>query len=136
MIAVPAPLLAATIEQCIEKRVRGAVVVTNVDDVPEVDVTAIVAHARRNGLRIIGPGSMGIASPRDDIALQAALADVRLPPGNVAISLQSGTLGSAVLQLADHVQLPDLVVRLARHQGRCVGQRPAPVLGRRRGDER
>jgi acyl-CoA synthetase (NDP forming)/RimJ/RimL family protein N-acetyltransferase len=106
VIAVPAQALAETIQQCIDKRVRGAVVITALDDAPEVDVHALVAHARRYGLRIIGPGSMGIASPRDDVALQAALVDVRLPPGNVAISLQSGTLGSAVLRLANHLELP------------------------------
>jgi acyl-CoA synthetase (NDP forming)/RimJ/RimL family protein N-acetyltransferase len=106
VIAVPAAALVATIEQCIDKRVRGAVVVTVVDDAPELDIAALVARARRSGLRIIGPGSMGIASPREDVALQAALADVRLPPGNVAISLQSGTLGSAVLFLAAHLRLP------------------------------
>jgi acyl-CoA synthetase (NDP forming)/GNAT superfamily N-acetyltransferase len=106
IVAVPAEALEATLQQCIDKRVRGAVVITSLDDVPAVDMPAIVANARRNGLRIIGPGSMGIASPREDIALQAALVDVRLPPGNVAISLQSGTLGSAVLLLAAHLEMP------------------------------
>jgi acyl-CoA synthetase (NDP forming) len=106
VIVVPAPALEETIQQCIDKRVRGAVVITALDDAPAVDMHRLVVHARRNGLRIIGPGSMGIASPRDDIALQAALVDVRLPPGNVAISLQSGTLGSAVLRLAAHLELP------------------------------
>jgi acyl-CoA synthetase (NDP forming)/RimJ/RimL family protein N-acetyltransferase len=106
IIAVPAASLAATIEQCIEKRVWGAVVVTSLDGDAGVDMPAIVANARRNGLRVVGPGSMGIASPRPDVALQAALVDVDLPPGNVAVSMQSGTLGSGLLQMAGHLQLP------------------------------
>ncbi len=106
IVAVPAAALAVTIDQCIEKRVRGAVVVTSLDGVTGVDVPAIVANARRNGLRIVGPGSMGIASPRADVALQAALVDVRLPAGNVAISMQSGTLGSGLLQMAGNLHLP------------------------------
>ncbi len=106
IVAVPAPALASTIDQCIDKRVWGAVVVTSLDGVDGVDLPAIVARARRNGLRIVGPGSMGIASPRPDVSLQAALVDVRLPPGNVAISMQSGTLGSGLLQMAASVQLP------------------------------
>src|SRR5262245_22218961 len=61
IVAVPAGALATTIDQCIEKRVRGAVVVTSLDGVTGVDMPAIVANARRYGLRIIGPGSMGIA---------------------------------------------------------------------------
>ena len=106
IVAVPASALAATIDQCIDKRVRGAVVVTSLDGVEGVDMPAIVAHARRSGLRIIGPGSMGIASPLPDVDLQAALVDVRLPHGNVAVSMQSGTLGSGLLQMAGSLQLP------------------------------
>jgi acyl-CoA synthetase (NDP forming)/RimJ/RimL family protein N-acetyltransferase len=106
IVAVPAEALASTIEQCIEKRVWGAVVISSLDGVSGVDMPAIVANARRNGLRIVGPGSMGIASPRPDVALQAALVEVRLPAGNVAISMQSGTLGSGLLQMAGHLQLP------------------------------
>jgi acyl-CoA synthetase (NDP forming)/RimJ/RimL family protein N-acetyltransferase len=106
IVAVPADALAASIDQCIAKRVRGAIVITSLDGVTSVDMPAIVANARRNGLRIVGPGSMGIASPRADVALQAALVDVNLPAGNVAVSLQSGTLGSGLLQMAGHLQLP------------------------------
>jgi acyl-CoA synthetase (NDP forming)/RimJ/RimL family protein N-acetyltransferase len=104
VIAVPQDQLVATIDDCIASRVRGAIVVTAVDGT-DIDMTALVARARRNGLRIIGPASMGIASPRDDVGIQAALVDVRLPAGGVAISLQSGTLGSSVLHLADVLQI-------------------------------
>jgi acyl-CoA synthetase (NDP forming)/GNAT superfamily N-acetyltransferase len=104
VIAVPIESLPATIEECIEKRVRGAVVVTSADGA-ELDMNALVSHARHNGLRIIGPTSMGIASPRTEVALQAALVDVTLPGGNVAISMQSGSLGSSLLRLADQLQL-------------------------------
>ncbi len=103
VIAVPAPELKATIDACIEQRVRGAVVITALDD-PE-DADELVAHARRNGLRIIGPSSFGIASPRPEVELQAALVDVALPPGNVAISMQSGTLAASLLLLAESLQL-------------------------------
>ena len=44
-----------------------------------IDVDDIVTNARRNGLRIIGPSSFGIASPRPETALQAALVDVDRP---------------------------------------------------------
>ena len=105
IVAVPAAALERTLQECIDKRVRGAVVVTTVTG-SGIDVAACIAHARRSGLRIIGPGSMGIASPRGDVALQASLADVRLTPGNVAISMQSGTLGIGLLRLAAQLQLP------------------------------
>lgn len=103
VIAVPPSELRRTIDQCIEKRVRGAIVVTIAD--ADTDVDELVAHARMNGLRIIGPGSMGVASPRPDTAIQAALVDVRLPAGGVAVSMQSGTLGSSLLRLAANLHL-------------------------------
>ncbi|PIE33245.1 MAG: hypothetical protein CSA55_02160 [Ilumatobacter coccineus] len=104
LIAVPPSQLDAVIDDCIDKRVRGAVVITVVDH-GEVSVSEMVERARRNGLRIIGPGSMGIASTRDDVGIQAALAHVTLPSGRVAISMQSGTLGSSLLDLANRLQL-------------------------------
>ena len=104
IIAVPAPALAATIDACIAKRMRGAVIVTSVDGT-DIDVAALVGRARRNGLRIIGPSSMGIASPRPETRLQAALVDVALPAGGVAISMQSGSLGGSLLRKARDVDL-------------------------------
>jgi acyl-CoA synthetase (NDP forming) len=83
---------------------RGAVIVTSIDGT-DIDVPAMVTRARRNGLRIIGPSSMGIASPRPETRLQAALVDVALPAGGVAISMQSGSLGGSFLRKARDVDL-------------------------------
>jgi acyl-CoA synthetase (NDP forming)/GNAT superfamily N-acetyltransferase len=104
IIAVPARDLDATIDACIAKRMRGAVIVTSVDGT-DIDVPAMVTRARRNGLRVIGPSSMGIASPRPETRLQAALVDVALPPGGLAISMQSGSLGGSFLRKARDVSL-------------------------------
>ena len=104
VIAVPALALPAVIEDCIASRVRGAVVVTSVDGA-EVDLPALVASARSYGMRIIGPGSMGIAATRAEIGLQASLVPVDLPPGPVAISMQSGSLGASLLRHARSLQL-------------------------------
>ncbi len=110
VVAVPTTSLESTIDACIAKRMRGAVVVTSVD--PEagnaaepVDVVALVARARRNGLRLIGPSSMGLAGLHPESRLQASLVDVALPAGGVAISMQSGTLGASVLRRADDLDL-------------------------------
>jgi acyl-CoA synthetase (NDP forming)/GNAT superfamily N-acetyltransferase len=100
VIAVRAEQLTDVIEQCIAKRVRGAIVVTEVQGPggEHVDIDAIVGKARRNGMRLIGPASMGVASPLAAAPLQASLIDVAIPPGGVAISMQSGTLGSSLLR--------------------------------------
>jgi acyl-CoA synthetase (NDP forming)/RimJ/RimL family protein N-acetyltransferase len=104
IIAVPAPALETTIDACIAKRMRGAVIVTSVDGT-DIDIARLVGRARRNGLRIIGPSSMGIASPRPETRLQAALVEVALPAGGVAISMQSGSLGGSLLRKARDVEL-------------------------------
>lgn len=103
VIAVPPAALATVIGGCITKRVRGAVVIS--DPGPDTDFTGLVAHARRNGLRIVGPASMGIASPLPGVGLQAALVNVDGPPGSVAVSMQSGILGASLLRLARELEL-------------------------------
>jgi acyl-CoA synthetase (NDP forming) len=104
VIAVPESVLEATIMDCIAAQVRGAVIITAVDE-ERLPLTELIATARRNGLRIIGPASFGFASPRPDVAIQAAMVPVTLPPGGVAISLQSGTLASSVLMMAADLHL-------------------------------
>lgn len=104
LVAVPASALAATVEQCVTKRVRGAVIYTSPDGT-DIDLPELVAHARRSGMRIIGPASMGIAAPRGEAGIQAALVRVGLPRGGVAISMQSGSLGASVLRLASELSM-------------------------------
>ena len=130
VIACPVEGLLSVLADCIERRVRGAVIITAVDGT-HIDMTEIVDRARRHGMRIIGPASMGVAAGRwhihpsrptpvphpanrpDDrmgdgttdapamsAGVQAALVPIDLPPGRVAISLQSGSLGASLLQLA------------------------------------
>lgn len=98
IIASPAHTLPEVIDQCIAKRVRGAVIITATEGT-DVDVGSLVAHARRNGMRIVGPASMGIAASRHD-GVRAALVPIELSEGGIAISMQSGSLGASLLQAA------------------------------------
>jgi len=104
IIAVPARAIESTVDACIAKRMRGAVIATSLDGhaAPDLDIDldALVARARRNGLRLIGPASMGFAGLHPGRLIQAALVDVSLRPGGVAISMQSGTLGGSLLRRA------------------------------------
>ncbi|WP_117000595.1 GNAT family N-acetyltransferase [Desertimonas flava] len=104
VVAVPAAALADVLADCAAARVRGAVIATVVDNT-DVDITALVADANRAGVRIIGPSSMGVASSRPEIGLQASLVPVRLTPGPIALSLQSGSLGSSVLRRLEQLHL-------------------------------
>ena len=102
VIAVPAAALESVIDDCIESRVRGAIVITAIDGT-EVDLPALIDRSRRYGMRIIGPGSMGVAASRPSIGLQGSLVPTVLPPGPVAISMQSGSLGASLLRLAEEL---------------------------------
>jgi acyl-CoA synthetase (NDP forming)/GNAT superfamily N-acetyltransferase len=104
VVAVPAAALSTVIDDCIAARVRGAVLITSVEGT-DVDMEPLVTKARRFGVRLIGPGSMGVASPRQSVGVDALLVPADLPPGNVAISLQSGSLGASVLRLVDDLQI-------------------------------
>jgi acyl-CoA synthetase (NDP forming)/GNAT superfamily N-acetyltransferase len=104
VVVVPAAALAQVVEDCIEARVRGAVIITSVEGT-DIDMTPIVARARSFGVRLIGPGSMGVAAPRETVGVQALLVPADLRPGGVAISLQSGSLGASVLRLADDMHM-------------------------------
>lgn len=111
VIAVPAAELPAVVDDCIAARVRGAVIITALDDTDDEMLAGLVDRARRNGLRLIGPASMGVAASRqgggegERPGLDASLAPFRLRPGHVAISLQSGSLGTALLEAATRLQL-------------------------------
>lgn len=104
IVVVPAAELETVIDECIEARVRGAVVMTNIDG-SGVDMTSIVARARGGGLRIVGPTSMGVASSRPEIGLHATVFRPLTHPGTVALSVQSGSLGTSMVWLAEQVGL-------------------------------
>ncbi len=104
VIAVPANEVLEIVRQCGEKRVRGAVIVSTgfADAGPEGAALQreVVDLARRNGMRIVGPGSMGIIATAPDARLHASFAPLDVLPGRLAVSLQSGPLGTAMLELA------------------------------------
>src|SRR5262249_55053851 len=104
VVAVPAEDLVGVVDDCIAARVRGAVIITSVEGT-DVDVAALVTRARAFGVRLIGPGSMGVAAPHESVGVDALLVPAHLHPGNVAISLQSGSLGASVLRLADDLRM-------------------------------
>jgi len=64
----------------------------------DVDRDAMLAAARRHGVRVLGPGSLGIQVPRAH--LDASLAHLSTGPGRVAFVSQSGALCTAVLDWA------------------------------------
>jgi acyl-CoA synthetase (NDP forming)/RimJ/RimL family protein N-acetyltransferase len=104
VVAVPAEAVPGVIGECAQKRVRGAIIVSTgfADAGPEGAVTQreIVELARLNGMRIIGPASLGVINTDPSAPLHASFAPTNVSPGHLAVSLQSGPLGAGMIELA------------------------------------
>ena len=108
VIAVPAPEVMAVLADCAAKHVRSVVVLSTFPRRPPAGddpVRDIVAYARRHGMRLVGPASLGVVSCTPASTMHASFAPLGVRPGNVAISLQSGPLGTALLDLVGRVGL-------------------------------
>jgi acyl-CoA synthetase (NDP forming)/GNAT superfamily N-acetyltransferase len=111
VVAVPPDQIESVLDDAIAKRVRGLLMVTGDFATTEAGaepdglpmVRRLVYRARRNGLRIIGPASMGVLTTTEESPLRAVLAPTRVARGGVSISLQSGALGTGILELASRL---------------------------------
>ncbi len=100
VIAVRAPVISQTIRECGEAGVKGAVIIStgfghNVERNTRLRKELLEVRDRW-GLRMIGPGSVGIIRP--DIGLNTSFLNVNPKPGNIAFISQSGELGDATLK--------------------------------------
>jgi acyl-CoA synthetase (NDP forming)/GNAT superfamily N-acetyltransferase len=101
VVTVPAASVAEVVEACRAKGVHGLVVMTaGFADAGESGASAqrhMVALARANGMRVIGPNCLGLVNTSRAVRLNATLAPVVPPPGRVGFFCQSGALGIAIL---------------------------------------
>ncbi len=106
VVAVPAAAVPGVLEHCAARGVRGLVVISGGFGERGSDVErtlgrdaqrALVAGARRRGMRVVGPNCLGIINTDPGVQLNASLAP--LPPltGRAGFFCQSGALGVAVL---------------------------------------
>ena len=101
LLAVPAHQLAETVRECGLKGVCGLVIVPAGEEAREAPGTSadrdLVELARRFGMRLVGPDSMGVINNGPQVRMNATFAERPPPPGRVALSAQSGGLGIALL---------------------------------------
>ncbi len=102
VIAVPAESVMDVVLDCAAKGVKGLVVVSAGFAESGGDGRRrqfeLVRIARSHGMRVVGPNCLGIVNNNPDYSLNASLAPVVPPPGNVGFFSQSGALGTAILQ--------------------------------------
>jgi GNAT superfamily N-acetyltransferase len=96
----PASAVAAA-RACAERGVRGLIVTaTGFDGGAGRELLAI---CRTAGMRLVGPGSLGIANPAGGNALNVTLSDRPIVPGGAGVAVQSGGVGLALLSHLDRL---------------------------------
>ncbi len=99
VIVVRASLVATVLQECIQKEVKAAVVVSGGfsetgESGSELEAE-LVNIARQGGIRFIGPNTMGHADTSSHISTLAWTMEIT--PGPVALITQSGNLGNRIL---------------------------------------
>ncbi|RJP16616.1 MAG: CoA-binding protein [Candidatus Abyssobacteria bacterium SURF_5] len=105
IIIVPAESVLPVVEEAIEKRVKGVVVISSgfkevLGRGAELEVR-LKEVVRKRGLRLIGPNCLGIINTNPSVCMNASFARKMPRPGNIAFISQSGALGTAVLDFAE-----------------------------------
>jgi acyl-CoA synthetase (NDP forming)/GNAT superfamily N-acetyltransferase len=104
VIAVPRDAVAAAVDDCAARGVRGLIVITagfaEADAEGRERQRRLVEQVRGLGMRMVGPNCMGLINADPAVRLNASFSPVFPPPGRIAMSSQSGALGLAILALA------------------------------------
>lgn len=101
IVAVPAEEVAAVVDQCGRRRVQALVVSSaGFSDAGTAGIAPekeLVRLAHRNGMRLLGPYSLGLINTDPEVSLHTLPVPGGPAAGPVGFLTQSGTLGIAVL---------------------------------------
>ncbi|WP_457742546.1 acetate--CoA ligase family protein [Thermococcus sp.] len=104
VIAVPAKFVPDVIEECGEKGVKGAIVISaGFKEAGRADLEEeLVKRARKWGIRVVGPNCLGVTNLENgfDCNFNPPERQARPPFGKVAFMSQSGAFGAAILDWA------------------------------------
>lgn len=106
IVAIPAKSALAAVRECIEKRVRGLVVITagfsETGEAGQRFERELVETVRAAGIRMIGPNCFGVFNTDPSVGLEGTFAASAAPRGNVGICTQSGALGVVIPDYLRH----------------------------------
>lgn len=98
VIIIPARFVPQTLEECGQKGVKGAVIITGgfseAGDEGEALQQQIIEVAQKYGVRVIGPNCQGVNNPHHPLCASWPLLTLQ---GKVAVISQSGTIGAAMM---------------------------------------
>jgi acetate---CoA ligase (ADP-forming) len=104
IIAVPAPNVLDIVKEAAGVGAKGIIVLSAgfTDDGDEGArlQTELVETVRSNSMRLIGPNCLGIINTRNETSLNASLAGIMPPSGNVGFFSHTGALGVVILDYA------------------------------------
>jgi acetyltransferase len=98
VIVTPAPTVPGVIQECIEKGIEGAIIISagfKEIGAEGIELERQIMEIARGKMRIIGPNCLGVMLPL--YGLNATFALGMANPGNVAFISQSGAICTAVL---------------------------------------
>lgn len=109
IIAVPYDEVPKVVDDCAAAGVKGIVVATAgfADDGERglLRQHELVRRARANGMRVIGPESLGILNTHPSVSLNASMAPTMPPRGSLGLFSQSAAVGVAVYAAASRRRL-------------------------------
>jgi acetyl coenzyme A synthetase (ADP forming)-like protein len=109
IVVVPAPQVLSVVDDCLARKVRAICVISagfsECDADGRAREQALLERVRRAGCRLVGPNCMGLLNTDPTVRLNATFSPVYPPPGNVAMSTQSGALGLAILDYARRLDI-------------------------------
>ena len=101
VVTSPAPRVVAAARRCAERGVRALIVTaTGFDREHGLDLLKV---CRATGIRLVGPGSLGVAAPHGPEGFSALLSATAPEPGPAGVAVQSGGVGLALLSHLDRL---------------------------------
>jgi GNAT superfamily N-acetyltransferase len=95
VITSPPETAAAAAQICAEHGAVAVIMASTGFDIEQG--RALLQVCRKAGMRLIGPGSLGVARPHGERSFNATLARVPITPGGAGVAVQSGGVGLALL---------------------------------------
>jgi acyl-CoA synthetase (NDP forming)/GNAT superfamily N-acetyltransferase len=106
IVAVPALSVPQIIEECGAAHVGAAVVLSagfrETGPSGAATESRLLASARRHDIRVVGPNCIGLINTDPFVRLNATFAPNAPTPGHLAVATQSGAVGVAILDSAEH----------------------------------
>ena len=104
IILLPKEKVYSSVEAIVQKKIKNIVVVSagfkELDEAGKKRENDLVNLVRKNGIRMIGPNSMGLFNTIPELSLNATFSPTAPIPGHIGFISQSGALGVAVLELS------------------------------------